>query len=136
MPPKRRCTVALRKEVEKGITIGTAYAFGAALGGIERVSAKAAGAMEFVGAVGGLIGAMTTPPGWNDLCEGVASASGALLGLALTAPPVATRKIQSKSELEAKGKVERMLLKEGVAAQDMVVGAVGARAAVGAGYLE
>lgn len=128
--------MALKKEVEKGITIGSAYAFGAALGGVERVSAKAAGAMEFVGAIGGLIGAMTTPPGWNDLCEGVASASGALLGLALTAPPVAARKIQGKGELEAKGKVERMLLKEGVAAQTMAAAAVGVRATVGAGYLE
>lgn len=126
--------MALKKEVEKGITIGSAYAFGAALGGIERVSAKAAGAMEFVGAIGGLIGAMTTPPGWNDLCEGVACASGSLLGLALTAPPVAARKVQSKAELEAKGKIERMLLKEGVAAQNMVAGAVGVRASVGAGF--
>ncbi|MBA7611388.1 hypothetical protein ES703_18612 [subsurface metagenome] len=128
--------MALRKEVEKGITIGSAYGWGAALGGIERVSAKAAGAMEFVGAIGGLIGAMITPPGWNDLCEGIASGSGALLGLALAAPPVAARKIQGKGGLEAKGKIERMLLKEGVAAQDMVAAGVGVRAAVGAGYLE
>ena len=128
--------MALKKEVEKGITIGSAYAWGAALGGVERVNAKAAGAMEFVGAIGGLIGAMTTPPGWNDLCEGIACGSGALLGLALAAPPAAARKVHAKGEIEAQGKVERMLIKEGVAAQDIVAGAVGVRATVGAGYLE
>lgn len=126
--------MALKNEVEKGITIGSAYAWGAGLGGIERVSAKAAGALEFVGAIGGLIGAMVAPAGWNDVFEGVASSSGALLGFALAAPPIAAKKIQSKADLEAKGKIERMLLKEGVAAQNMVAGAVGVRAMVGAGF--
>lgn len=123
----------LSTPVEKGITIGSAYGWGAALGGIERVNVKAAAVAEFVGAIGGLIGAMTLRPGWNDVCEGIACASGSLLGLAITAPPAAARKIQSRGELGAKGKVERMLLKEGGSARDIVAGAVGAQAYVGAG---
>lgn len=122
----------MKKEVEKGITIGSAYGFGAALGGISRVSPKAAAAVEFVGAIGGLIAAMVAPPGWADAAEGVASGSGALLGMALTAPTVARRVIQGKGETGARGKIERMLLKEGGAAKEIIFGAE-VRAAVGAG---
>lgn len=122
----------LRPEAEKGITIGTAYGWAAGLGGVQRVSAKAATAMEFVGAIGGLIGAMVAPPGWNDVCEGIASSSGALLGLALTAPTAARRTIRGRAELEAKGP-ERLLLKAGGATKDALVRGVAAEAMVGAG---
>ena len=125
--------MALSTPVEKGITIGSAYGWGAALGGIERVNVKAAAVAEFVGAIGGLIGAMTLRPGWNDACEGIACASGSLLGLAITAPPAAARRIQAKGEVEKRSKVERMLLKEGGAARDIVGAAIGAQAYVGAG---
>lgn len=119
----------IRKEVEKGITIGSAYGFGAALGGITRVSAKAAAATEFIGAIGGLIVAMIAPPGWSDAAEGVASGSGALLGLALTAP--VTPPLERRAA-GARSKVERMMLKEGAAAKEVIFGAE-IRAAVGAG---
>lgn len=128
-------TIALpyAKEVSKGVTIGTAYAWGAGLGGIARASPRAAAVLEFVGAVGGLIGAMVAPPGVNDACEGIAAGSGALLGFSLAAPTAAKRVIRARGELEAKGKVERLLLKGAGAAKDIVVQGVGAGALVGAG---
>jgi len=129
---ERALTLA-RPEVEKGITIGSAYAWGAALGGVERASPKAAAVMEFVGAIGGLIGAMITPAGLNDFCEGVACASGALLGLGLAAPSAAKRVIQGRGEIGAKSKIERLMLKQGGVARDIIAEAAGARAMVGAG---
>lgn len=122
----------LRNEAEKGITIGSAYGWAAGLGGVARVSPKAAAIMEFVGAIGGLIGAMITPPGWNDVCEGIASSSGAILGLALTAPAASRRTITGRGEITAK-QPERMLLKAGGAAKETLVRGVAAEAMVGAG---
>jgi hypothetical protein len=126
----------MRQEVEKGITIGSAYGWGAALGGIMRASPKAAAAVEFVGAIGGLIGAMIAPAGLADAFEGIASGSGALLGMALTAPTTARRVIQGKGETTAKGKVERMMLKEAGGAKEAVFGAEVRAAMVGAGLPE
>lgn len=122
----------MRKEAEKGITIGSAYGWGAALGGIMRVSPKAASVVEFAGAIGGLIGSMIAPDGWADALEGIASGSGALLGMAITAPTAAKRVIQGKGETAAKGKVERLMLKEAGAAKEAIFGAE-VKAAVGAG---
>jgi hypothetical protein len=122
----------MRQEVEKGITIGTAYGWGAALGGIMRVSPKAAAAVEFIGAIGGLIGSMIAPGGWADAFEGIASGSGSLLGMALTAPAAAKRVMLGKDETTVKGKIERMMLKEAGGAKEALFGAEVA-AAVGAG---
>lgn len=122
----------MKKEVEKGITIGSAYGWGAALGGITRVSPKAAAAVEFVGAVGGLIGAMIAPVGWADALEGIASGSGALLGMALTAPAAARRAIQGRGETAAKSKIDRLMLAEAGTAKEVIFGAE-VKAAVGAG---
>jgi hypothetical protein len=138
---RRRCFMAVgalalaRPEVEKGISIGSAYAWGAALGGISRANAKAASVTEFVGAVGGLIGAMVLPGGPAEICEGVACASGALLGLALTSPTAARRVIQGRGETTARSRIERLMLKEGGAAKEVVFGTE-VRASVGAGVLE
>lgn len=121
-----------RPEVEKGVTIGTAYGWGAALGGLTRVSPKAAAVVEFFGAVGGLIGAMVLPRGWADASEGIAAGSGAVLAMGLTAPAAGKRVIQGRGETTAKSKVERLMLKEGGAAKEVVFGAE-VKAAVGAG---
>jgi len=121
-----------RPEVEKGVTIGAAYGWGAALGGLTRVSPKAAAAVEFLGAVGGLIGAMTLPRGWADACEGIAAGSGALLAVGLTAPAAAKRVMQGRGETSAKGKIERLMLNEAGTAKEILFGAE-VRAAVGAG---
>ena len=121
-----------RPEVAKGVTIGAAYGWGAALGGLTRVSPKAAAAVEFVGAVGGLIGAMTLPPGWADASEGIAAGSGALLAMSLSAPAAARRVIQGRGETPARSKIERLMLKQAGAAKEVVFGAE-VRAAVGAG---
>lgn len=122
----------MRQEAEKGITIGSAYAWGAALGGIMRLSPKAASVVEFAGAIAGLIGSMVAPAGWADALEGIASGSGALLGMAITAPAAAKRVIQGRGETTAKSKIERLMLKEGGAAKEIIFGAE-VRAAVGAG---
>lgn len=121
-----------RTEVEKGITIGSAYAWGAGLGGITRVSPKAASVMEFGGAIGGLIGAMIAPPGLNDLFEGIACGSGALLGLGLTSPTASRRLLQARGEETATNRVERLMLKEGGAAKEIMAGHL-AQSLVGAG---
>ncbi len=124
--------VLARPEVEKGITIGAAYGWGAALGGLTRVSPKAAMAVEFFGAVGGLIGAMVLPRGWADASEGIAAGSGALLAVGLTAPAAAKRVMQGRGETTTKSKIERLMLKEAGVAKEVVFGAE-VRAAVGAG---
>jgi hypothetical protein len=125
----------LRPEAEKGITIGTAYGWAAGIGAVQRLSPKAASIMEFIGAIGGLIGAMLTPPGVADVCEGIASSSGAMIGLALTAPGVSRRVIQGKGETGAKGP-DRLMLKAGGAAKDMFARGLAAEAVVGAGLPE
>ena len=121
-----------RPEVQNGITIGTAYGWGAALGGITRVSPKAAAVTEFIGAVGGLVGAMLSPPGVADAFTGIAAGSGAALAMGLTAPAAARRVMQGRGETTAKGKIERLMLKEAGAAKEVVFGAE-VKAAVGAG---
>lgn len=121
-----------KPRVEKGITVGTAYGWGAALGGLTRVSPKAASVVEFIGAIGGLVGAMTLPRGWADACEGIASGSGALLAMALSGPATARRVMVGRGETDAKSKIERMMLKEAGAAKEMIFGAE-VRASVGAG---
>ena len=121
-----------KPEIQKGVSIGAAYGWGAGLGGLTRVSPKAAGAVEFLGAIGGLIGAMVLPRGWSDASEGIAAGSGALLAMALTGPTIAKRIIQGKGETAAKSKVERMMLKEAGGAKEVIFGAE-VRAAVGAG---
>lgn len=120
-----------RPEVAKGLTIASAYGWGAALGGITRASPKAAAVVEFLGAVGGLVGSMVAPPGVADACEGIACGSGALLAMGLTAPAAARRVIQGRGETTAKG-VERLMLKEAGGAKEVIFGAE-VRAAVGAG---
>lgn len=120
-----------RPEVAKGVTIASAYGWGAALGGITRASPKAAAVIEFLGAVGGLVGSMVAPPGLADACEGIACGSGALLAMGLTAPAAARRVIQGRGETTAKG-VERLMLKEAGGAKEVIFGAE-VRAAVGAG---
>lgn len=121
-----------KPEIQKGVSIGAAYGWGAALGGLTRVSPKAAGAVEFLGAVGGLIGAMVLPRGWGDASEGIAAGSGALLAMALTGPTAARRVIQGRGEMTTKSKVDRLMLKEAGVAKEAVFGAE-VRAAVGAG---
>jgi len=120
-----------KPEIQKGVSIGAAYGWGAGLGGLTRVSPKAAGAVEFLGAIGGLIGAMVLPRGWSDASEGIAAGSGALLAMALTGPATAQR-IQGRGETTAKGKVDRLMLKEVGVANEILFGAE-VRAAVGAG---
>lgn len=121
-----------KPEIQKGVSIGAAYGWGAALGGLVRVSTKAAAAVEFLGAVGGLIGAMVLPRGWADASEGIAAGSGALLAMALTAP-TAVPVVPGKAA--AKGKVDRLMIKEGAAAKEIIFGAE-VKAAVGAGLAE
>lgn len=128
----RQAITLARPEVAKGVTIASAYGWGAALGGITRASPKAAAVIEFLGAVGGLVGSMVAPPGLADACEGIACGSGALLAMGLTAPAAARRVMQGRGETAAKSKVERLMLKEAGAAKEVVFGAE-VRAAVGAG---
>lgn len=121
-----------RPEVQNGITIATAYGWGAALGGITRASPKAAAVCEFIGAVGGIIGALLAPVGVADAFTGIASGSGALLGMGLTAPAAAKRVMLGRGETSARGKVEMLMLKEAGAAKEVIFGAE-VKAAVGAG---
>ena len=121
-----------RPEVRNGITIGTAYGCGAALGGITRLSPKAAALVEFTGAVGGIIGALLAPPGVADAFTGIAAGSGAALAMGLTAPAAARRVMVGRGETATKSKIERLALKEAGAAKEIIFGAE-VRAAVGAG---
>jgi len=124
--------ILAKPEVQNGITIGTAYGWGAALGGILRVSPKAAAVVEFVGAVGGIIGALLAPPGPADAFTGIAAGSGAMLGMGLTAPATAKRVMLGKNEETTRGKVDRLMLKQAGSAKEILFGAE-VRAAVGAG---
>lgn len=124
----------ISKELEKGISIGSAYGWGAGLGGVNRLSPKAAGIMNFAGAVGGVLAALAAPPGWNDMAEGFACASGGILGLAMTAPAETARLIRAKGEGSKNlDRVERLMLKAGATAKDMGVRAAAPVAAVAAG---
>lgn len=116
----------LAQPAEKGITIATGLGWGAALGGIQRVSPVATTVLSFLGVIGGLIGSMTAKePITANMSEGIAAGSAAIFGLSLTAPVVG-RKVAGKDATGA----TRALLNAGKTAQDIRVGAV---AQVGAG---
>jgi len=119
--------VVLSQPVEKGMTIVTGLGWGAALGGIQRVSPVATTVLSFLGVIGGLVGAMAAKePVTANIAEGIAAGSASIFGLSLTAP-VAGRSVAGS---KAKTKVDRLLLKGSEAAQNIRVGAV---ARVGAG---
>jgi len=121
--------IVLAKETEKGVTIATGLAWGAAMGGIQRVSPVTTTVLSFIGAIGGLIGAMTAKEAVTaNMCEGIAAGSAAIFGLGLTAPLVATR-VAGKPATGA----NKLLLKAAEAAKEVRVGSV---AQVGAGLLE
>jgi len=122
--------IVLAQPAEKGLTIGTAIGWGAALGGIQRASPVAATVLSVIGLVGGLIAsAAAKEPITANIAEGLAAGSAAIWGLSLTAPVVG----RSVAGAKAKTKVDRLLLKGGEAAQNIRVGSV---AQVGAGLLE
>lgn len=121
--------VVLAYPVEKGVTIATGLGWGAALGGIQRVSPVATTVLSFLGVIGGLITAMTVKEAVTaNIAEGIAAGSAAIFGLSLTAPVAGAGR--SAAGAKAKTKVDRLLLKGGEAAREVRVGAV---AQVGAG---
>lgn len=119
----------LAQPAEKGLTIGTAIGWGAALGGIQRVSPIATTVMSVIGLVGGMIAAMTAKePITANMAEGLATGSAAIWGLSLTAPLGAGRGVAGANK--TKTGADRLLLKGSDAARNIRVGAV---AQVGAG---
>lgn len=119
----------LAQPAEKGLTIGTAIGWGAALGGIQRVSPVASTVMSVIGLVGGMIAAMAAKePITANIAEGLATGSAAIYGLSLTAPVVGRGVAGAKAK--AKTGADRLLLKGSEAAQVVRTGAV---AQVGAG---
>ncbi len=118
----------LAQPTEKGITIATGLGWGAALGGLQRVSPVATTVLSFLGVIGGLIGSMTAKEAVTaNMAEGIAAGSAAIFGLSLTAP-VAGRRVAAGAK--AKTGADRLLLKGSDAALNVRVGAV---AQVGAG---
>lgn len=120
--------IVLAEEVEKGVTIATGLGWGAALGGLQRVSPVATTVLSFIGAIGGLIGTMTIKEAVTaNMAEGIAAGSAAIFGLSLTAPLVAGR---VAAGAKTKTGADRLLLKGSDAAVNIRTGAV---ARVGAG---
>jgi hypothetical protein len=112
----------MTRQAEIGTTIASGLAWGAAMGGIQRVKPVATTVLCFAGAIGGLIGAMTVKePIAANMLEGVAAGSAAIFGLGLAAPVAGVG-------APAKGPTE-LLLKAGRAARLARIGAGG----VGAG---
>jgi len=109
-------SIPVPREVEKGITIGTGLAWGAGLGAIQRKSPVTTTVLSFIGAIGGLIGAMVVPDKVSPLAavfEGMAAGSAAIFGMGLTAPKVA---VTAAKIAAAKGP-NQALLRAGQAAQ-------------------
>ena len=101
-------------EAEKSISIASGLGWGATLGGVQRVSPTTSSVLSFMGAIGGLIGAMTIPdPVGNNIMEGIAAASAGVFGLGLTAPKVS---VTAKKINEVSGP-NKALLTAGQAAQ-------------------
>jgi len=112
--------IVLAQPAEKGITVGTAIGWGAALGGIQRVNPVASTVLSVIGLVGGLIlGMAAKEPVTANMAEGLAAGSAAIWGLSLTAPLGAGRSAAGGNK--AKTKVDRLLLKGGEAAQNIRV---------------
>lgn len=119
----------LTQPAEKGLTIGTAIGWGAALGGIQRVSPVASTVMSVIGLVGGMIAAMAAKePITANIAEGLATGSAAIYGLSLTAPVAVAGRAAAGAK--AKTGADRLLLKGSDAAINIRAGVV---AQVGAG---
>lgn len=119
--------IVLAQPAEKGITIATGLGWGAALGGLQRVSPVATTVLSFLGVIGGLIGSMTAKePVTANMAEGIAAGSAAIFGLSLTAPLIG----RSVAGAKAKTGADRLLLKGSDAAVNIRTGVI---AQVGAG---
>jgi len=73
-------------QAEKAWTVGSAFAYGAALGGAKRVDEKLAQGLLYGGAIGGLLGAFALRGTPANVAEGIAATSVGIFGAGLTAP--------------------------------------------------
>jgi hypothetical protein len=116
--------------VEHGVAIGTALGWGMAMGGIQRVKPVVTTVLSFLGAIGGLIGAMTIKdPIAANMAVGVASSSAGIFGLGITAP------VTLGASVGAKGPT-KLLLKAGNAARLARIAAAGAGAGQVGEYIQ